>query len=211
MANFVNERALAYIRRTAATEDGVLASIKGACRKRDLPSITPEAGRFLQVLMLATGAKRVLEIGTCLGYSGVWIARGLAEGGKLETIELNKERAAEAEEWFRKAGVADRVDVLKGKALGVLPTLPTKRYDAVFVDADKEQMPTYFDFGIKLLRHGGMLLADNVFWHGSVFSETGSIEGSEEVRTFVQAAIDHPELEASILPLGDGLLVAYRR
>lgn len=209
MANFVDEKALAFIRRTAATEDGVLASIKGACRRQDLPSITPEAGRFIQVLLQLIEAERVLEIGTCLGYSGVWMARALPEDGLLQTIEVDKERAKEAEEWFEKAGLEDRVDVLPGKALGVLPTLPTKRYDAIFIDADKENMEEYLDFGARLLRHNGVLLADNVFWQGTVWSD-GSIQGTEEVRTFVEDAVSHSDLEASILPLGDGLLVARR-
>lgn len=209
MANFVDENALAFIRRTAATEDGVLAAIKGACRKQDLPSITPEAGKFINVLIGAIQAQRVLEIGTCLGYSAVWIARALPEDGILETIELDDDRADEAEGWFEKAGVDDRVEILRGKAMGVLPTLPTKRYDAIFIDADKENMPTYLDFAARLLRHNGVLLADNVFWQGSVWSK-GSIQGTDEVREFVHEVTDHRDLEASILPLGDGLLVARR-
>lgn len=210
MANFVDENALSFIRRTAAIEDGVLASIKGACRKQDLPSITPEAGKFIHVLMKLIEAEHVLEIGTCLGYSGVWIARALPENGTLQTIEVDDDRADEAEDWFEKAGVDDRVELLRGKAMAILPTLPTKRYDAIFIDADKEQMPTYLDFGARMLRHGGVLLADNVFWHGSVWSD-GSIEGTESVREFVKEACDHPDLDPSILPLGDGLLVARRK
>ncbi len=209
MANFVDENALAFIRQTAASEDGVLAAIKGACRQQDLPSITPEAGKFIHVLLGLTGAKRVLEIGTCLGYSAVWIARALPEDGTLETIELDDERADQAQDWFEKASVDDKVEILRGKALGVLPTLPTKRYDAVFIDADKETMLTYLDFGTRLLRHNGVLLADNVFWKGTAWSK-GSIQGTEEIREFVHEACDHRDLEASILPLGDGLLVARR-
>lgn len=209
MANFVDEQALGFVRRTAATEDGVLAAIKGACRKQDLPSITPEAGKFLQVLLAAKGAARVLEVGTCLGYSGVWMARALPSEGLLETIERDDDRADEAEEWFETAGVDDRVEVLRGKAMGVLPTLPTKRYDVVFIDADKENMPTYLDFGVRLLQHNGVLLADNIFWQGSVWSD-GALQGTEEVREFVHEACDHRALDASILPLGDGLLVARR-
>lgn len=210
MANFVNERALAFMRQTTASEDGVLASIKGACQRQDLPSITPEAGSFLQVLLRAVEARRVLEIGTCLGYSAVWMARGLPEDGLLETIEVDKERAEAAREWFEKAGLDHKIEVLAGKAFGVLPTLPTKRYDAVFIDADKESMTEYLEFGIKLLRHGGLLLADNVFWHGSTFDAKTNIQGAEEVRAFVKAAVEHPDLEATILPLGDGLLVGVR-
>ncbi len=208
MANFVDEAAVDFIRRTVATEDGVLASIKGACRSQDLPSITPEAGRTIQVLLRAIEAKRVLEIGTCLGYSGVWIARALPENGTLETIEVDEDRAEEAQSWFEKADVADRVEIHLGKALAVLPTLPTKRYDAVFIDADKEQMTEYLDFGQRLTRHGGLLFADNVFWQGSTFTEGKEIAGTSEVREFVKQALDHSMLDATILPLGDGLLVA---
>ncbi len=211
MANFVNERAVEFMRRTSAAEDGVLASIRAQVAKEDLPSITPEAGNFLQVLMMSIGAERVLEIGTCLGYSAVWIARGMAEGGRLQTIEVDKERAEQAREWIEKAELSHKVEVMAGKALGVLPTLPTKRYDAVFLDADKEQMSTYLDFAVRLLRHGGLVIADNVFWHGSTFSDQVNIQGAEEMRQFVKEALNHPDLETTILPLGDGLMVAYRR
>ena len=211
MANFVNARALSYIRRNAAVEDGVLASVKGACAKEGLPSIEPEAGRFLEVLVRSIGARRVLEVGTCLGYSAIWMARGLPDSGLLETIEMDKQRAAAALDWFEKAGVAGKITLLEGKAKGVLPTLPTKSYDLVFLDADKENLPEYLKLSVKLLRHGGVLVADNVFWHGSAFDANTNIEGAAAVRAFVEAACSHSELDASILPLGDGMLVAHRR
>jgi predicted O-methyltransferase YrrM len=207
VANFVDEDAVDFIRRTVATEDGVLASIKGACRSRDLPSITPEAGRFIQLMLRTIEAERVLEIGTCLGYSGVWIARALPEDGTLETIELDGDRAEEAAEWFAKADVDDRVQIHEGKARAVLPTLPTNYYDAFFIDADKEGMSEYLDFAVRLTAHGGLVFADNVFWQGTTFTEGREIDGTQEVRGFVRDALDHSNLDATILPLGDGLLV----
>jgi predicted O-methyltransferase YrrM len=207
VANFVDEAAVDFVRRSFATEDGVLASIKGTCRSRDLPSITPEAGRFIQLMLRSIETERVLEIGTCLGYSGVWIARALPSSGTLETIEVDSERADEAREWFEKADVDDRVEVHTGKARAVLPTLPTNYYDAVFIDADKESMTEYLDFATRLTAHGGLVFADNVFWQGTTFTEGREIDGTAEVRAFVQEALDQSNLDATILPLGDGLLV----
>lgn len=211
VADFVDERAVEFIRRAAASEDPVLAVVKGMVEKQRLPSITPEAGRFLQVLLRIQGARRVCEVGTCLGYSAIWMARALPEGGLLDTIEIDGDRAKEAESWLHQAGVGSKVRIHVGKAKAVLPTLPTKAYDMVFLDADKESLPEYLGHAIKMLKHGGVLVADNAFWHGSVFNPKVNIEGAEEVRAFVAAACDHPELDATILPLGDGLLVAYRK
>jgi len=210
VANFVDEDAVDFIRRTVATEDGVLASIKGACRAQDLPSITPEAGRFIQLMLRSIEAEKVLEIGTCLGYSAVWIARALPDGGQLDTIERDPDRADEARDWFEKADVDPIVEVHTGKARAVLPTLPTNYYDAVFVDADKESMPEYLDFGRRLTSHGGLVFADNVFWQGSTFTEGAEIDGTDAVRQFVQDALEDSRLDATILPLGDGLFVARK-
>jgi len=208
---FVDLRVVEFVRKTAATEDPVLAVVKGTLEKQGLPSITPEAGRFLQVLLRIMNAKRVCEIGTCLGYSTIWMARALPDTGRLDTIEIDAKRAADAQKWITAAGLDKKVAIHVGKATAVLPTLPTKTYDLVFIDADKEPMLEYLKHAVKLVRHGGVIVADNAFWQGSVFSKRINIEGAPEVRAFVDAATSHPELDATILPLGDGLLVAHRR
>lgn len=209
--DFVDAAALDFVRRTAAREDEVLASVRAACQSAGLPSITPEAGRTLEVLVRILGAERVLEIGTCLGYSTLWLARGLQRGGKVETIDVDAARHQQAREWARRAGADERIKFLTGAAQDLLPRLPPDAFDLAFIDADKEPMPYYLDEALRLVRSGGVIAADNVFWGGSTFDSRPGETDAKAIRQFVDKATNHPDLASTILPLGDGLLVAWRR
>jgi predicted O-methyltransferase YrrM len=210
MDAFVAPAALDFLRRTTAREDALLRRLRQQVAQEGLPSITPEAGRTLQVLTRVAGARHVLEVGTCLGYSALWLARGVGPRGRVDTWDLLQERADAAAAWARRAKLQSRIRFHVGDAHQELPRLPAASYDLVFIDADKEGMPAYLRQAVRLLRPGGLLTADNVFWGGSAFDETDARPGAAEVRSFVRAATRHPRLEATILPLGDGLLVARR-
>jgi predicted O-methyltransferase YrrM len=205
-----------FIRRTTAVEDPVLAALRsevegaGRTGQSGAPPLTPEAGKFLHVLARAMGAKRILEVGTGHGYSTVWLARALPRDGRLTTIEADPAHAARAEHWLRQAGVADKVQVQKGKAIGVLPALPTKFFDLLLIDADKENYPRYFELGLRLLRPGGVLCADNVFWFGAALSDRDGSADAQGIRAYNRLAASTPGLETIILPLGDGLSVSVR-
>lgn len=211
MPGLYADELVAFLRRTAAREDALLRDLRDEVARNNLPSITPEAGRTLQLLCRITDAKRVLEIGTCLGYSTLWLARGMRRGGLVETIDLDPQRSARAEAWLRRAKPPARVRFHIANAHDLLPKLERASYDLVFVDADKEAMPFYLREARRLLRKGGLLAADNVFWHGSALREDDASPGAAEVRAFVQEATTDDAWEATILPLGDGLLVARRR
>lgn len=211
MPGFVAEKVVAFERRLAAREDATLKACAAEVDRRGLPRITPESGRTLEVLVQALAAERVLEVGTCLGYSTIWMARGQRRGAKLQTVDLLRERADAAREWVKRARVPGKVEFLVGDAHAVLPTLRKQAYDLVFVDADKEGMPFYLKEALRLVRRGGIIAADNVFWHGAALDPDRLDAGAREVRAFVKAACEHPDLTTTILPLGDGLLVAVRR
>src|SRR5262245_28364810 len=153
-----------YVRRLFAPEDAALAAIPLRQKKEGLPAIqiSPTEGKLIQVLLRSIGAKRVLEIGALGGYSGVWIARSLDAAGRLTTIEIDPRHAALARQAFKEAGVGDRAEVREGSAREILPAL-TEKFDAIFVDADKESYPFYFGHVVRLLRVGGLLLGDNAF------------------------------------------------
>lgn len=211
MPEFVAETVLKFLHKHVAIEDDLLRRIDAEANRQQLPRITPEAGRFLQFLVSTLKAKRVLEIGTCLGYSTVWLARGLPPGGRIDTIELDVERAHRAESFLAQAELRDRVQVHVGNAHHLLLRF-VAGYDLVFIDAEKEGYADYLRQGIRLLAHGGVLAADNAFWHGSVLNGKDGRPGAIEMRAFLDAALHHPELDATnVLPLGDGLLVARRR
>lgn len=207
----MDERLARYVSNLFAAEDPALAAIRARHRTAGLPDIliSAEEGKLLHVLVRAAGARQVLELGTLGGYSGVWIARALPADGRLVTIERDARHAAVAREGFTEAGVADRVTLLEGAALDVLPTL-APGFDAVFLDADKEDLPTYLDWSMRLLRRGGLLLCDNSFCDGAVIDPGNHSAGAEGVRTFNRRAAADPRLVATILGVRDGLLVGVK-
>lgn len=200
-----------YVTELFAVEDPILSNIRARHTAENLPSInvSPEEGKLLHLLLLSIQAKRVLEIGSLGGYSGVWLARALPPTGKLITIEKDPRHARIAREAFKAAGLEGRVELIEGGALDVLPTL-SPGFDAVFIDADKEPLPKYFDWGMRLLRRGGLLLCDNAFFHGAAVDESDRSGNALGVRAFNQLAANDPRLVATIIPVRDGLVVGLK-
>jgi predicted O-methyltransferase YrrM len=207
----VDERLTQYVTELFAPEDPVLQGIRARQEKLGLPAINISAdeGKLLQVLLRTVGARRVLEIGALAGYSGVWLARALPQDGRLTTIEKDHRHAELARQAFAEAGLGSRAQVLEGAALDVLATL-APGFDAVFVDADKAPLAQYFDWGVRLLRVGGLLLLDNAFRHGSVLDPKDRTPDTEGIRAFNRLAAADPRLIATIVPVRDGLLVAVK-
>lgn len=200
-----------YVTDLFAVEDPILAAIRARHAAAALPpiNISPEEGKLLHLLLLAIQATTVLEIGTLGGYSGVWLARALPPQGKLTTIEKDPRHAAIAREAFAAAGLSSRVQLIEGAALDVLPTL-APGFDAVFIDADKEPLPQYFEWGVTLLRRGGLLLCDNAFFHGAAMDESDRSGSAQGVRAFNLLAAADPRLVATVVPVRDGLLVGLK-
>jgi predicted O-methyltransferase YrrM len=207
----VNEQLLAYAEQLFAPEDAALHEIRAMQERAGLPhiAISPDEGKILAVLLTAIGARRVLEIGTLGGYSGVWMARALPEGGKLTTIEAHPTHAQAALQAFERAGVTQRVELIAGRALEVLPTL-RPGFDAVFVDADKEPLEQYYGHAMRLLRRGGLLLCDNAFFNGRVTDPRDTAADVAGVRAFNRLAASDPRLVAAVVPVRDGLVVGVK-
>ena len=207
----MDDRLERYVTELFATEDAILANIRARHAAEKLPSInvSPEEGKLLHLLLLTIGAKRVLEIGSLGGYSGVWLARALPSNGKLTTIEKDSRHAKIAREAFASAGLGRRVELIEGSALDILPTLEPG-FDAVFIDADKEPLPRYFDWGMRLLRRGGLLLCDNAFFHGAAIDPNDRSGPALGVRAFNQLVASDPRLVATIIPVRDGLVIGLK-
>jgi predicted O-methyltransferase YrrM len=207
----VDERFERYVTELFAAEDPVLAKIRERHQSEKLPAInvSPEEGKLLFLLLRLIQAKHVLEIGTLGGYSGVWLARALAHGGTLTTIERESRHAAIAREAFAAAGLRDRIRLIEGAALDILPTL-SPGFDAVFIDADKAPLPRYFEWGMRLLRQGGLLLCDNAFFHGAAVDPKDKSADGAGVRRFNELAARDPRLVATIVPVRDGLVVGIK-
>ena len=206
-----DERLQRYAAELFAVEDPILARVRARHAERELPPIhiSPDEGKLLHVLVRLVAARRVLEIGSLAGYSGIWLARALPADGLLTTLEIDPHHAGLARQAYDEAGVADRVRLLQGDARNILPTLEPG-FDVVFIDADKEPLPEYFEWSVRLLRNGGLLLCDNAFLHGTVVEADNDAPATEGVRAFNRLAASDPRVVSTIVPLRDGIVVAVK-
>lgn len=173
-------------------------------------SVAPGYGRLLTLLVRLCGAKHALEIGALGGYSGICIARGLAEGGSLCSLELEPEYASLAQRNLEFAGLGEKAEFRIGEALDRMEELRQegRRFDFIFIDADKGNYPDYLEMAIDLSNPGALIAADNLFLRGKTFKETSQGRSATQVRLFNQRIAVHPRLECAILPAFDGLAIA---
>lgn len=152
-------------------------------------SVSPSQGKFLQILAQLVDARSILEIGTLGGYSTIWLARGLREGGRVVTLEVDPKHAEVARLNISRAGLADIVEIRIGNALETLPRLSAERrgpFDLVFIDADKQNIPAYFEWALKLSRPGTLIVVDNVVRNGAVIDPASADPSVQGVRRFVE-------------------------
>jgi predicted O-methyltransferase YrrM len=184
--------------------DTALDAAITANRKADLPAIdvTPLQGRFLELMIRATGARRVLEIGTLGGYSTIWMARAVGSGGRVITLELDSHHAKIAQHNLDQADLADRVDLRVGPASESLAALTAERsapFDFIFIDADKAGYPDYIQWSLKLSRPGTMIIADNVVRDGKVINPADPDPNIQGVRKFTELIAAEPRLSSTVL------------
>ena len=183
--------------------------------ERGLPLVDAEVGVLLQVLATSIRAERILEIGTAIGYSGIWLANALPPGGMLFTIEKDPHRATEAKTNFARAGLADRVSVMVGDAaLKVLKVAGP--FDLIFQDGAKPLYNTLLDKLVALLRPGGVLVTDNVLWDGEVVPGyvaelKKNPDDTDAIAEYNQRLTTHPQLLTSIVPLRDGVAISVKK
>jgi predicted O-methyltransferase YrrM len=202
-----------YITELFAGQDEALRMVREESPRKGLPaiSVNPEEGRFLQFLVRACGSKKALEIGTLGGYSGIWIARGLVEGGQLISLEKEPLHAEAARQHFAAAGVSALVEVRVGNAHRLLAELVREApFDFVFIDAEKEGYDAYFDWALENTRIGGVIAAHNAFRGGSVIGERADDAFSEVMRSFNRRVAAEPRVISTIYPAGDGTLLAVK-
>jgi caffeoyl-CoA O-methyltransferase len=195
----------AYLAGRFWAEDQLLKDLRADIAARaPRINISPEAGAALATLVHAVRATRVLEVGTLFGYSGTWLARALPEGGHLDTLELSPVHAEAARQWFDRAGLDGKVTVHLGDAGETLATLAGP-YDMVFIDADKEGYPSYLDHALRLVRPGGLILADNIHQRGRLAAAAQDDGSVRAIQAYVERIATDPRLQSTVLPLGDGL------
>lgn len=166
----------------------------------DFWNVSRQTGNFINMLIKVMGAKKVLELGTSNGYSGLWIAEALKQtGGHLTTVEFWEKRQCLAREYFEKCSFSDIATFKIGSAYDVVKNEINDEFDLVFIDANKQEYIRFFEAVHPLLKKGGIILADNITSH------------AEKVKPFVEAISNHPEYQVQILDLPDGLLMAYKK
>jgi predicted O-methyltransferase YrrM len=183
----------ALVTEKLAPHDAALDAALTESAKAGLPEIAVSGaqGRMLQILAKSVGARMILEIGTLGGYSAIWLARALEPGGKLVTLERDSKHAEVARENLERAGVSPRVDNRVGPALETLPRLAAEKvgpFDFVFVDANKDSIPDYFAWALKLTRVGGLIVVDNVVRGGKVIEADSADANVQGVRRFLDLA-----------------------
>jgi predicted O-methyltransferase YrrM len=195
--------------------DGILQDIAQAGASANLPLVDAEVGALLRVLASAVKATRILEIGTAIGYSGIWLAGALPPDGMLLTLEAKPDRAKQARDNFARAGLADRANVIVGDA-GLLVAKVSGPFDLIFQDGDKIQYAQMLNRLVDLLRPGGLLVTDNVLWSGEVVP--GFVASPHHPPAETRAIADyneklatHPALMTSFLPLRDGVSISVKR
>jgi predicted O-methyltransferase YrrM len=199
-----------YLERLLPPRDPILAEMEAVAATEDIPISDPEVGRLLEVLARASGARTVVEVGTAIGYGTLCLARGAPEARVL-SIDTDPARLARARAYLERAGVMDRVELIEGPALEVLQRLPGP-IDLAYVDAVKTEYRRYLDFLLPRVRVGGLLVFDNLLWKGHVAEPPEEEEDREAdaLRAFNGYLMIHPQLRASLLPLGDGVGLATK-
>ncbi|MFL6196930.1 MAG: O-methyltransferase [Thermoanaerobaculia bacterium] len=198
----------AYLERILPPGDALLREMEERAAREDIPVSDPEVGRLLSILARAAGARRILEVGTAIGYGALWLARGAPEA-RVTSIDSDPERLATARGYLERAGVAGRVELVQGAALEVLHRLEGP-FDLVYLDAVKTEYRRYLDITLPKLRVGGLIVCDNLLWKGRVADPDADEPETEALRSFNGYLMIHPQLQAVVLPLGDGLGVATK-
>jgi predicted O-methyltransferase YrrM len=197
-----------YLNGLMSQDDPLLAEMETYAADHRVPIADPEVARFIEITARITGARKALEIGMAIGYSVVHLARGMGEGSLVVTIEPSDEMIDAASGYLERAGVFSRVRIEKGEALQVMPQL-NENFDLLFIDALKEEYSEYLDLGLSRLRTGGVVIVDNLLWGGRV--ATGDTDSSTSaLREFNRYFMEHPQLRAVVLSVGDGLGYAVK-
>ena len=198
-----------YLYRMAAPREPLLERMEEYADTNNIPIIGPLVGRLIYNLAKMSQSKKILEIGTAIGYSGIWLARAMAPvKGTLTTIDMNPERVKIARKNIAEAGLEPSVKVIQGSALEVLPSLKDE-YDMIFLDSDKDVYPEAFKISISLLKKGGLFVADNALWGGDV-AKGGKSKDTQSMIKFNKLVAESHGLSTVILPLRDGVIVSLK-
>ncbi|ACV63588.1 O-methyltransferase family 3 [Desulfofarcimen acetoxidans DSM 771] len=215
MPKILPEDVQQYIRNLIPPRDELLSFMEKTAAEKVVPIVEPEVAQLLYWLALSHKCSRVLEIGTGIGYSTLWLAKAVIPvGGKITTIEINKPRYDTACENFRRAGLVENIELIFGDAREILFDL-SGPYDLIFLDAAKGKYLEFLEKCVDILQPGGILAAEDVFMRGMVIS--GEIDkrrnktAVSRLKDYLERIIQHPQLETTIIPMGDGIALSLKK
>lgn len=215
MSTIVDEDVQQYIRHLLPDRDEVFYEMEREAKEKIVPIVEPEVGQLLYWLAYTKKSLNVLEIGTAIGYSALWLAKAvLHQGGKITTMEINAPRAEAARRYFRKAGLENEINLIFGDARELFFDLKGP-YDFIFLDAAKGKYVEFLDKCVDLLEPGGVLVAEDVFMRGMVI--TGELDkrrnktAVSRLRSYLELVMSHDKLETVILPVGDGVAISTKK
>ena len=207
--NFIDSKVDAYLYEMLPPRPPVLVEMERQAKQRNIPIVGPAVARVLYQYATLIGAKTVFEMGAAIGYSTIWWAMAVGEGGRVFYSDGDEKNAREAEGYFRQAGVLDRIEIQVGDALELLKKR-SEQFDILFNDVDKQDYPRVFDLAGPKVRKGGLFITDNVLWSGRVVEEDPKEESTRAILRFNQKLKGSTDWFSTILPLRDGVAVATR-
>lgn len=212
MSEIINPHQLSYLKSLRPEQDPLILEMEQFASEKRIPILDWKSAELLEQILLLIKPKRVLEIGTAIAYSSIRIARKLKKKGTVDTIEKSLDNISLASEFIKKAGLENQINLIEGNAKEVMPLLE-KKYDFIFIDADKEDYEKVFYYSLMLLKKGGVLFVDNLLWHGYPASSKvpPSYKNSTKyIREFNKLFVSQNALVTSIYPVGDGIGIGVR-
>lgn len=207
MSKIIYENQLKYLELLRSSPDPLIKEMEDYAKANNVPILDWKAAEFLEQLVLMLRPKRVLEIGTAIAYSSIRIARKLKKKAVLDTIEKSLDNISIASKFIQKAKLESKINLIEGNALDILPSL-TKKYDLIFLDADKQDYEKLFYYSLVLLKKHGVIFIDNLLWHGYAASKVvpdAYKNSTQIIREFNKLFLNHNSLQSTILPIGDGI------
>ena len=212
----IDDRVYDYLLSVSLKESDLLAQLRMETAGIEFSEmqIAPEQGQFMAMLVKLMGARRALEIGTFTGYSSVVIATALPEDGELVCCDDSEEWTSMARKYWQQAGLEDRINFKLGDASKTLQAMIDEgregTFDFIFIDADKQNYPLYYELSLKLLRAGGLIAVDNTLWSGDVADPGNDEPGTRAIRRFNEMLKQDQRVEISLVTIGDGLTLVHK-
>lgn len=212
----VDERIVSYMNSLESANTEILTRIEREAHKDNVPIIRKEMESFLKVMLSIKRPTKILELGTAVGYSAILMSECIDREAKIITIENYEKRIPIAKENIRLAGKSEVIELLEGDALEIMPTLEANQFDFVFMDAAKAQYIHFLPEVLRLMKKGAVLITDNILQEGDLIQSKYVVRRRDRtihkrMREYLEVVKKHPELETSIVPIGDGITISVKK